>query len=398
MQYAVASLVPLLLVPHIVRSIGLVEYGHMAVLMAWGGYGAVIVQYAFQMTGPKRVMQIAEGESVASVFVDIAFAKIILLFTALCAISGFAFFFVQTESKSSFPWVLLYATPIAAGLNSVWFLQSQDRFFSVSALAITGSLLTLFIGFVFVKDASQRSIDFAVVANVFGAIFIGVGTLLLAIKSIKGTGRAWRIPRAISMIKEGWHLFASQFVSMIYSGSGPIVINYLLDAKSAGAYSVTERAINAFMAAALLTHTASYPRLALAYKNNRADYWNLLKLILAVYLIVTFLIASTALVLNKSVINFLYGEMSDSHDSLLFFGLAWLMLGVFGTALTGYLTVSGRSSEVWPLTLKVLISSVVIGVPGVFMFGGVGWLAALVISQFFVLHAGFKHWRREYGK
>ena len=74
------------------------------------------------------------------------------------------------------------------------------------------------------------------------------------------------------------------------------------------------------------------------------------------------------------------------------------MLGVFGTALTGYLTVSGRSSEVWPLTLKVLISSVVIGVPGVFMFGGVGWLAALVISQFFVLHAGFKHWRREYGK
>jgi hypothetical protein len=74
------------------------------------------------------------------------------------------------------------------------------------------------------------------------------------------------------------------------------------------------------------------------------------------------------------------------------------VLGIFGTALTGYLTVSGHSREVWPLTLKILVLSVAMGVPGVFLFGSVGWLAALVLSQFLVLHTGLKHWRREYGK
>lgn len=396
MQYAVGSLVPLLLVPHIVSVIGLAEYGHLAVLMAWGGYGAVVVQYAFQMTGPKRVMQLAADDSIASIFFDITFAKFILLFLVLCVSAIFAFFSLHSESKSSFAWVLLFAMPIAAGLNSVWFLQSQDRFFSVSLLAIIGSLLTLFIGFGFVDSSNQRSVDFAVVASVFGAIFIGVGTSLLAINSIKGVKCAWKLNRAIKTLKEGRHLFISQFVSILYSGSGPIVINYLIDAKAAGAYSVTERAINALMAAALLTHTAAYPRLAFAYINDRIGYFRLLKLILAGYLSVMLLIAVLVWSLREIVVRFLYGEISGNHDGLLFFGLAWMVLGIFGPLLTGYLTVSGRSREVWPVTLKILVISIFFGLPGVYIFGGVGWLAALVLGQFFNVIIGFCNWRNQY--
>jgi PST family polysaccharide transporter len=397
-QYAVGSLVPLLLVPHIVSVIGLAEYGHLAVLMAWGGYGAVIVQYAFQMTGPKRVVQLAAGESTASVFIDIAFAKFLLLLIVIPVMAVIALVSMPSESTSSFAWVLLFAMPIAAGLNSVWFLQSQDHFLSVCILAIAGSLLTLFVGFGFVSISNHRSIDFAVVVSVLGAIFIGVGTLLLSMASIKGMKYEWNIMRAMSALKEGWHLFTSQFVSMLYSASGPIVINLLLDAKAAGAYSVTERVINALMAAALLTHTAAYPRLAYAYTNNRVGYRRIMKLILAGYLSVTLIIAVVAWSLRVPAVRFLYGEVSSDHDGLFFFGLAWLVLGIFGTALTGYLTVSGHSREVWPLTLKILVLSVAMGVPGVFLFGSVGWMAALVLSQIVLLQTGFKHWRIEHGK
>lgn len=389
---------PLLLVPHIVKVIGLVEYGHLAVLMAWGSYGAVVVQYAFQLTGPKRVAHLAAGETPAGVFVDIAFAKFLLLSIVFPVLAVFALFSMPLESTSSIAWVLLFATPIAAGLNSVWFLQAQGHFLSVCILSIVGSLLTLFIGFSFVKSGNHRAVDFAVVVSVCGALFIGIGTLLLAINLVKREKYEWRITRAISAINEGRHLFISQFVSMLYSASGPIVINFLLDAKAAGAYSVTERVINALMAAALLTHTAAYPRLASSYINNRVGYWRMLKFILTGYLSVTLIIAVMAWSLREQVAGFLYGEISSDHDGLLFFGLAWLVLGIFGTVLTGYLTVSGRSREVWPLTLKILVLSVAIGVPGVILFGSVGWLAALVLSQLWVLNTGFKHWRRNYGK
>ncbi len=397
-QYAVGSLVPLLLVPHIVKVIGLAEYGHLAVLMAWGSYGAVVVQYAFQMTGPKQLAHLAAGETPSRVFFDIAFAKLLLLSIVFPVMAVFAYVSMPIDSTSSFAWVLLFAMPFAAGLNSVWFLQAQGHFLPVCVLAIIGSLLSLLIGFSFVNSGNHRAIDFAVVVGVFGTIFIGIGTLLLAVTSVKREKYDWKISRAIIALREGWHLFISQFVSMLYTASGPIVINYLLNAKAAGAYSVTERVINALLAAVLLTHTAAYPRHASAYINDRVGYWRMLKFILTGYLGVTFIIAVLAWSLRELVVQFLYNEINSEHDLLLFFGLAWLVLGIFGTALTGYLTVSGRSREVWPLTLKILLFSVALGVPGVLFFGSVGWLAALVLSQLLVLKTGFKHWRREHGK
>lgn len=394
-QYAVGSLVPLLLVPHIVKVIGLDEYGHIAVLMAWGNYGAIVVQYAFQMTGPKQLAHLAVGETPAHVFFDIAFAKLLLLFIVIPVIAV-ALASTSINLTSSFVWVLLFAMPVAAALNSVWFLQAQGHFLPVCIIAIVGSLLTLFIGFSFIKIGNHSAIDFAVLVCFFGAIFIGIGSLLLAVISVKGEKYEWRISRGIGALKEGLHLFISQFVSMLYSTSGPIVINYLLNAKAAGTYSVTERVINAFMAALLLTHTAAYPRLASAYTNNRVGYWRLLKFILTGYLTVAVIIAVVAWSLRERVVQFLYGELNSENDLLLFFGLVWLVLGIFGTTFTGYLTVSGRSREVWPLTLKILLLSVTFGVPGVIFFGSAGWLMAVVLSQLLVLRTGFKYWRSEY--
>jgi O-antigen/teichoic acid export membrane protein len=366
--------------------------------MAWGGYGAVVVQYAFQITGPKRLAELAVGEPTAIVFLDIAVAKLLLLFLVISVMAVFAIISMPLASTSSIAWLLLFAMPIAAGLNSVWYLQSRGRFLSVCILAIAGSLLTLFIGFGFINSDNHRAVDFAVVVSVFGAVFIGAGTMLLAIRSFGKLRYDWDISRAITALKDGWHLFISQFVAILYSASGPIVINYLLDAKAAGAYGVTERVINALMAAAMLTHTAAYPSLASSYINDRLAYWRTLRFILVSYLSVTLIIAMLTWSLREPVTRFLYSDVTGDHGGLLFFGLAWLVLGIFGTALTGYLTVSGRRHEVWPLTLRILVLSVSMGVPGVFVFGSAGWLAALVLAQLLVLHAGFKYWRREYGK
>lgn len=393
-----AGLVPLLLLPHIVRVIGLAEYGQLTVLIAWGGYGSLVVQYAFQLTGPKRVTNLAHGETIADVFVDILFAKLLLILVVIPFMAIVTLAYPSSETTSSFAWILLFVFPIASGFNSVWFLQSQNRFMPICVVSIAGSTITLLIGFLFITPNNQHALDFAVIVSVIGAIFIGLGTLLLSITSIKSMNYEWSVKRAILSLKGGWHLFISQFISMLYSGSGPIIINLLIDAKAAGAYGVTERAINALMAAALLTHTAAYPRLASAYLSDRSGYWRILKFILAIYLGITVTIASVTLLLHDTVARFLYDETNGEYDSLLFIGLAWLILGIFGTALTAHLTISGQSQRVWPLTMKTLIITISAGVPSILILGSAGWLAAVVLAQLFVAHAGFKQWRSDYGK
>ena len=397
-QYAVNSLVPLLLIPHIVAIIGLAEYGRQAVLIAWGGYGAIVVQYAFQLTGPKRIAQLEPGDSLCAVFIDVTLARILLLLGVVSLIFVVLCYRGFPKTESDIAWVLLFAAPIAASVNSAWFLQVQGRFFSACILAIVGSIIVLSVGFGFVREQSEVAVDVVVFVSVFGQLFYGVGTLLLVYCSLEWGKASLDLSRAVMAIKDGWHLFASQFISAAYSTSGPIVIGYLIDAKSAGAYSVTERAINAFMMGAMLTHTAAYPSLARAYKNDRHGYLGLLKLVIIGYLLIVLTVAGVGCFFLENVSLFLYGEPSVDNGLLLLFGLLWLVFGIFGTALTGYLTVAGRSSEVWPLTLKILAFSIALGVPGVLLLGGGGWLAALVLSQLIVLHAGFKSWRRESDK
>lgn len=386
---------PLLLIPHIVSVIGLAEYGRQAVLIAWGGYGALIVQYAFQLTGPKRVAQLEPGDSLGAVFIDVTLAKFLLLLGVVLLMFGVLCYRGLPKTESDMAWVLLFAAPIAASVNSAWFLQVQGRFISACILAILGSIIVLGVGFGFVREQSGAAVDVVVFVSVFGQLFSGVGTLLLVYWSMEWGEASLDLRRAVMVIKDGRHLFVSQFISAAYSTTGPIVVGYLIDEKSAGAYSVTERAINAFMAGAMLTHTAAYPNLARAYQNDRPGYWRLLKSVIVGYLLIALLVAGVVYLFRENVSLFLYGESGVDNGLLLIFGLLWLVFGIFGTALTGYLTVAGRSSEIWPLTLKILSFSIALGVPGVLLFGGGGWLAALVLSQLFVLHAGFKSWSRE---
>lgn len=397
-QYAVSGLIPLLLVPHIVDVIGLAEYGRQAVLVAWGGYGAIVVQYAFQLTGPKRIAQLEPGDSPCSVFVDVTLAKILLLLGVLVLIFGILGYRGFPRTESGMAWVLLFGAPVAASVNSAWFLQVQGRFLSACVLAMIGSIIVLSVGFGFVRKQSGAAVDIVVFVSVFGQLFYGIGTLLFVYWYLECRKISLNLSRSVMAIKDGWCLFASQFVSSAYSMSGPIIINYLIDEKSAGAYSVTERAINAFMMGAMLTHAAAYPSLARAYIDDRHGYWRLLKLVIVCYLLIALMVASLGCFFLDGVSLFLYGESSFDNSILLISAFLWLVFGIFGAAYTGYLTVAGRSSEVWPLTLKILVFSIALGVPGVLLLGSGGWLAALVLSQLIVLRAGFKSWRREHDK
>lgn len=396
-QYAVASLIPLLLLPHIVRSIGLAEYGQIAVMLAWGSYGGFIVQYAFNMTGPKRLGSLSDTETESEVFARITLAKIVLLLIVLLIMSVFAVCFFSTHQDNQASLILLYAVPIAMCLNSVWFLQVKDKFGSVLIMSTLGSLLTLFIGFSFIGRDNPDSEFFAVVVSFSGALIVGIGTLLLSLPEIDVNKSFIRLSAALSELKEGWHLFISQLVSLFYAASGPIVINALIGAKAAGAYSVTERVIVAVMAAAMLTYKAGYPRLAFAYQNDRKGYWNLLKFILLSYSAITITVAILAWSLRDMVVGFLYDDSTSSYELLLLSGIGWLLLGVYGTALTGHLSLSGRNEKILPLTLMILVLSFSLGIPGILIYGSAGWLTALVCSQVVVFITGFRCWRKEYG-
>lgn len=396
LQYAVGSLVPLVLVPHLVRTLGLESFGRIAVTIACASYGCLVVQYAFHYTGPHRVAQMSRKSDGGNVFSEISGAKVLLLLGALPLLPLVAWRSVAQEGGGAHLLILL-ALPVAAALNSSWYLQARGKFLWICLFAITGSLTALAVGFFCVVDGSERSLWWAAVSTVIGPAISGAATFAAGWRASGSFLSPPRLGGSLEVIREGWPLFASQLIASLYGLSGPIVIGYLSSAVDAGIYSAFDRILTAVVGACLLTHTAAYPRLTAAYGEDRRGYGRLIKFVLGSYFSLTAAIACAAWFFRAEVGRFIIGTQGEAHEGLLGLCLIRLILSILGTTLTAYLTVSCRSKEVIPLNLTVLAVSFGAGIPLVLSFGGAGWLAGLVVSQLVVLVAVLRNWREMTG-
>jgi polysaccharide transporter, PST family len=395
-QYVVTGLVPLILIPHLVRTIGLSAYGDLAVAMAVAAYGTVLVQYAFSQTGPKRIAQLLPGETTRGVFKEITFAKTLLLIPALVAMT-MASAVIPTSDHTHSQWLLLGLLPIAAVFHSGWQLQSSGHFIWVCIISIFSAGVAVFIGFRFVQASGTEAVLTASITLVAGPLLAGIGTLAASLLLLRSEATKPHPTRPLNAMRDGWPLFVSQFTAALYGASGPLVIRYAAGAEAAGAYGSVDRVVSAVVGVCLLGHTAAYPKLASLYNTDRAAYWRLLHFVIFSYLAFAFTIAVGALSLSLPLKRYLFGaDFLDGAEALILWGLAWIVLGVFGTALTGYFTVSSQQKQVLPLTLKILFSALIVGIPAVFFLGSWAWMAALVLSQFHVLRTFFQVYRKEY--
>jgi PST family polysaccharide transporter len=278
-----------------------------------------------------------------------------------------------------------------------WYLQALGRFFSVGVVSIVAVLTSLAIGFGFVSQAGKAASLVAAIALVASPLIAGVGTLLLGSIALfrAGSGEVrWIAPWG--ELREGWPLFLSQMTSGLYTLFGPIVIGTLLGVEEAGAYSAVERVMNAIIAAAMLTHSAAYPRLASLYKTNPGAYWKMLGAASASYLLFVSLVTVVCTFDWASTQIYLFGAASAAHDRLLRVALVWLVIAFLSPILTSYLTVSGQAAKVLSLNLGVLGLSFLIGIPSVLVFGTWAWIAGLIVAQLPVFATSFQIWKSEF--
>lgn len=395
LQYAVRALGPLVLVPHIVRTVGLTNFGKIVVAIAWATFGANAVQYASHLTGPKRIGQMGPRETAPGIFAEISLAKLALFICVTPILIGVVYATVPTSMRG-IGTMIVVALPAAALINSEWYLQATRRFVWIGVSAVVASFVALWIGFGEVVSATSASIWAAGVALIIGPIISGSGTLLSAVGSMTRRLVHSDTIRPKRALVEGWPLFASQFVATLYAVSGPIFIIHLSNSANAGAYGAVERFLGAAMAFCLLLHTAAYPRLATIYAKDRYGYRRLLLFVLTAYFLGSACLALMGLFFSHTIQKFILGNPAK-YSALYLWGLGYLLIGILGAAVTGYLAVSGRGREVLALTLKVVVLTFAAGIPAAYIWGGAGWMASRVIGQIPIVIAGIGYWRHENG-
>jgi O-antigen/teichoic acid export membrane protein len=369
----------------------LASYGDIAIGLSWANYASVIVQYAFHLTGPKYIAQIRTEESRRAVFWNVFAAKLLLFFLVFIVASVLVL--LLKTSKLSISTFLLYSMlPLGSVFHAGWYLQAVGRFMTLSVVSFFAALVSLVIGFGFVVASGDGLA--AVTSLTIGLILSGVGTFIVSSRMMGFKSGEFVWQETLRYLHDGWLIFFSQLIASLYMLSGPIVIGQVLNSQAAGAYSVVERIVISVSSACLLTHTAAYPRLARLYHIDRSSYRRLMTAVLCIYLVGALFFCAVVALAGESFTRFIFGGEAYGYGVLVWWGMVLILLGIFGPMVTGYLVVSGHQDKVYPLTIKILIVSIVLGIPGIFYFGAWAWFCSLAIAQTLVLWAGYQALRK----
>lgn len=393
LQYATASLVPLLMLPHISRVIGLGNYGTLAVALAWATFGMTIVQYCFHISAPAQMASVKNLESEIDLLNSILSTKLLLFVLVSVAASiyflgGMAF----SHEPSIGQVIIIFGLPVGYVLNTGWHLQSVGLVKAIAAVAIMSSLVAIFWGMTFVNTGADHPVLMSAIALVIAPTLLGIFTFFLSLWRLRSLISQLRLQDPLKELKNNRHLFASHLFAALYSSSGPIVIGLFADNSQAGAYSLVEKISSAIIGALLLLHVAAYPRLCRVYINDKERYINGIKNILTIYLLSAMLLVLAACFHLDEINAYLFKTRESNYSLLVMFTLVWIFLGIFGPLLTGYYIVSEKKHMVMRLTLKVLLASIALGLPGVMIWGGWFWLFALCASQSIVIAYSIREW------
>jgi O-antigen/teichoic acid export membrane protein len=396
LQYAVNGLVPILLVPHVVRVIGLHDFGLLSIALVFSNYGAIVVNYGFVLSAPPKIVQARDAVAQASVTRAVLWARITLTGVVVLALAiAVAGVVLYGHELSAGEVVMLFSLPLAACLNMTWYLQALERFGILAACSIVAVVAAIAVGFLLVNPGAPE-------ITLVAALALAIGPLLTGILSgAAGLRLLARVPTSVTResvtreLRDGWPFFLAQAVAALYGASGVLIVGLIANTAEAGAYAAAERVANAVGGACLLVHTAAYPHLAALFHRDRPQYLRHVGLVLAIYWASAALVCLGAFLFWTKLQEYIFGSSSSEHGWLLAATLSLIVVMIFGMIYTGYLNVAGRSREVLPLTLKLLVLSLVIGVPGVWRWGAAGWLLAICCSHSVIGIVAWRAWRLE---
>lgn len=396
LQYSLNAVVPLLVVPHIVKTIGLANFGQIAVALGVATYLTLVVQYVFHLTGP-TLLAASDEQTHRQVVLECMLARGLLISVVYAVSILFLLGMLVLTAFRIHQALVLILMPLVGFLNFAWYLQYRDRFGVLVWGSAIGAIASGVLAFKIMQPQDEYVMVWATLALVIAPLLANL-TSFLATCWVLPHGKLLMSLQPTKVIQHGRELFMSQFVSMGYTSSGVIIVGALAGNTSAGYYAIIERLMNVVSGGMQLLHTAAYPRLTKAYNLVRNEYFITAKLVFVLHSIGVLLVSIFSWVAFDRIVLFFFAKPEPIASTLLPLGLVWVWLSMLGTILTGYLVISKQPRIVFKLTLRILMFTFALGIPGAYLFGAVGWLCALLLSQSLVMWESINVWRKENGR
>jgi len=328
-------LIPLIILPYLVRVIGIEKYGLIAFAQAIMQYFIIFTDYGFNLSATREISANRnDRDRVSEIFWSVCITKFFLLLVSF----GILTILISSTSKfGSNSLLYLYAFGVVIGnlLFPVWLFQGMEKMKHSTVLQLVGKIFYLITLFIFVKDSSDYLN--APLLYSLGMILPGLIALIIIFTKFKIRVAIPSVSVIKKYFKDSTQFFLSQVSVSLYTTINTVALGLFTTNEIVGFYAAAEKIFIAMRSAIAPLSQALYP-----YMTNKRNL-NLLKKIYYLTLSMAIIIGTLIFFMSSDIVRIAFGpgmELSATilriYAIVLPFAATSIMLGFPLLAAVGY--------------------------------------------------------------
>ena len=339
--YAVQGLnylVPLLLLPYLLRVLSPEGYGSIAFAQSLVGYAIILTEFGFNLTAARDIsVARSDPATVARIYWTTVAAKTLLLIVSLVILLA------VTAATPDFrrQWPIFAASSLLVVGNvafPIWYFQGLERLREVAVLQAIAKCLVAGGAVVLVRTEKDTWIAALILATpqLMGA----AAALCLRKRLAPAQFYKPSINDILAAFRHSSHMFASILSTTLYLNTNTLFLGILSGERAVALYSVGSRLVSALQSVASPIIQSVFPRASLLFAERPEQAWALLRRV-AVFVLPLVGVASLSLAIFAPIVVKLIGGQAYAEASSVVRIMAFIpLLVTLATALSQLIMVN----------------------------------------------------------
>jgi len=379
----VNKVLPLIVIPYVVRTIGVEKYGVIVFAYAIMQYFQTVTRYSFELTATKYISVNRDDlKTIGVYFWNVIGTQFFLFLLGLLIFLPILFTYERFYlEKEVFIFSLIFV--FSNGLIPLWFFQGMEDMKYIALFNIATKVLYAVAIFIFVQ--TQDDYIWVPLINSISFLLVGIFSLYFIITKYKigFTMPSWKF--IVDLLVEGKDIFLSNVSVAFYTTINTVLLGLFTNYTVVGIYGLAETLHGAYSQIIKIYSTVIYPHLARYADNTKLLYAQARKFFLF-YIVILFFSALFLFFISGIAMELLFGEGHEASILVLQILSLSLLFEPLGGFFTGYLAIKSEYKIIRKITFMTMIINFIVIIPMILLYEEVGVaLAFLFLSIAMVL-------------
>lgn len=348
--HAFGLVIPLVMIPFIIRSIGIEDFGQYSLALVTSAYITTLVNFGFDYSGSKRISEVREDNERCSqiLFTVTTIKALILLIILVLYISVYQLF--DITNYWLFFWSILMV--IESVLIPRWFFLGLERMNHITfAFSISKSLSTLLIVIFLLENLNIFYLPLSYfIASIVASLYIWYVIFQKLGMHYSGTNSKM----ILRELKFGSSMFLATASVSFYRNASIVYGGFMLSPYDLGVYSVAQKLVTTIQSFFNPITQALFPHFSLeAKRQDIQSFKNEIKLLIKKSLLISFLVVVILCVFSGHLWYFFTENKMVSYD---LYVLSPIILFGPMNFIIGYVGLVNMNRERALLSVVILVS------------------------------------------